>query len=190
MRILLAALLLSSSVSSARELAVRPGSQVTYIVDEDRSVIGRSTVRGVNEGVTGSVAWSDSAGRAVLPATLSIDATGFKTGSSGRDKKVPSILDAGAHPKILFVLESCAPTLAKPLPAKAVAKGTLEIHGVRKAIEIPVTIGAAPDGKTISVAGAVSATFADFGMKPPHLPMISTVHADLRLEVSLILDAP
>ena len=32
--------------------------------------------------------------------------------------------------------------------------------------------------------------FEDFGMKPPHVPMIATVHDDLKLEIHLVVDAP
>ncbi len=189
MRALLLLLLFSPALVSARDLAVRPGSRATYVVDED-FITGKRTARGNNDAVTGAIAWSDSAGRAVLPATIFIDAAGFVTGTKGRDKKVPSILDAGAHPKLVFTLESCDPPLAKPLPAKASARGTLEVHGVKKAIEVPVTIAIDAAAKTATVEGSVRVVFEDFGMKPPRVPLIATVHDDLKLEIHLVVDAP
>ena len=190
LRIATALILLASGNATARELAVHPESRAFYLVQEDW-MTGTRTVRGTNAGVTGSIAWSDSAGRLAFPATILLDTAGFKTEIKARDKKVAgTILDGAAHPKIIFTLTSCDPPLAKPLPEKTLAKGTLEVHGTKKDLELPVTITPSADGKTLTVAGKTDAKFSDFGLAPPHVPLIAKVHEGLTLEISLVLDSP
>lgn len=190
MRWTAALLFLLPASALARDLAVHPESRAYYSVDED-FLAGKRTVRGTNEGVTGAIAWNDSAGGLVFPATIYVDAAGFKTEIKARDKKVRgSILDATTHPKITFTLTSCDPPLAKPLPAKTIAKGTLEIHGQKKEIEMPVDVGPSADQKTVTVSGRATAKLADFGLVVPVVPLIARAHDDVTFEISLVIDAP
>lgn len=186
----LVVVLFISTSAAARDLAVHPESVASYAVDETW-MGGPRTIHGTNSGVTGTLAWNDSAGGLSFPATILVDAAGFKTDTKARDKKVAnSLLDAAAHPKIIFTLTACDPPLAKVLPAKTTAKGTVEIRGKKKDLEMPVDITPSKDGKTLVVTGKAVEKFADFGIEVPVVPFIAKAHDSVTLEISLVIDAP
>lgn len=187
---LTAILALAPCTSAARDLAVHPESRAVYAIDED-FLGGVRTVSGTNGSVTGTLAWSDSAGALALPARIEVDAADFHTSIHARDRKVRNaILEAATYPKIVFTLERATPALAKPLPDKATVLGSLEIHGRKKAVEIPVTIAPGKIPKTLLVRGETVVTLKDFDLAVPRVPLIAKARDKITLSIALVLDAP
>ena len=60
----------------------------------------------------------------------------------------------------------------------------MTIHGVTKTVEIPIDARAA--GDTIELVGSYEFPMADFGMEPPNVVGIVTVHDRATLEFRLV----
>src|SRR5262245_22761352 len=101
-------------------------------------------------------------------ATVVIDAGSIDTGLEGRDKdlKGPAFFDVEKYPKIVFTSRS----IARTGPDRYVVKGTLEIHGVAREIEIPMrqTVPRMADSAwgnmRVGGEGAVKIKRTDFGI--------------------------
>jgi len=68
---------------------------------------------------------------------------------------------------------------------KAEVVGDLTIHGVTKAVTIPLDVRL--DGDQGEVVGSLTFPFSDFGMTPPSIGGFVTVEPDATLEFKLLL---
>ncbi len=101
-------------------------------------------------------------------ATVVIDPASVDTGFAGRDKdlKDPRFLDTGKHPRILFQTQS----IERKGLNRYVVHGTLEIKGIRRPIDLPMTqtVPRGPDSAwgnvRIGGTGTVSLKRTDFGI--------------------------
>jgi polyisoprenoid-binding protein YceI len=154
------------TVSADGTWKVAAGSQAGYRVHE--VLAGQSvTAVGRGTGVTGSLAVS---GTNVTTGSFTVDMTAIKSDRTQRDERFLSIVDTASHPTATFALTK--PIALGSIPAagttiSATATGNLTVHGVTKPVTVPIK--ATRSGDSIKVQGAISVTFADYGVQAPNI---------------------
>jgi polyisoprenoid-binding protein YceI len=69
----------------------------------------------------------------------------FRSGDSNRDEHMDEVMSVGTYPTV--VLKGIVPVASGELPQGAArVNAQIELHGVKKAYQIPVTITPRPDG--------------------------------------------
>jgi polyisoprenoid-binding protein YceI len=161
------------------------GTFAGFRVAEELRSIGSTTAVGRTGDVTGELVID---GTSVTDASFTADLRSVTTNESRRDDKVQSALDTGEFPTATFVL-----TAPIELPGGADsgatvrtrAAGRLTIHGVTKAVELPIE--AKLVGDTIVLVGSTEITFSDYGVRVPTSPTVLSVDDHGVLEVQLLL---
>lgn len=119
-------------------------------------------------------------------AMFRVPVTSFDSGDSNRDANMRETLEAAKHP---FVVFKGVTALGMPPPqGKAVAatiQGELDFHGVKRALEVPVTIQFAADGSA-SVKGTMHVSLEAHQIERPSLLLIK-LENDCRVEIDLQL---
>ncbi len=141
------------------------GSLARYRVTE--ILFGQSnTAVGTATSIRGS---ATIAGTMVTRATFTVDMTSFHSNQALRDRQFQGrIMDTAQFPTSTFALRKPIPLA--PVPADGVirhysATGTLALHGVTRAITIPLT--ARRTGNVITVQGDAPIRFSDYGIDNP-----------------------
>jgi polyisoprenoid-binding protein YceI len=91
-------------------------------------------------------------GKAMLDADgtvrtmVRIPVQSFDSGDSNRDSHMLETLQAGKFPYVIFKGVGKVPGTAPGKPAQVVLRGELDFHGVKRAVEVPVTVEFGKDG--------------------------------------------
>lgn len=165
----------------------------TFRLIKDRCSVtffGSSTLHdfsGGTKAVAGEIT-CDLADLEPVTAAIEIDARTLDTGNEDRDKEMhEDHLRSEKHPKILFTLRKVN-GLKWEVPGKKGAftmAGELEIHGTKRAVEIPAK-GELKDG-VLTVAGEVEVKMKDFGITPPSTFLI--INVSNRVKVRFQIEA-
>lgn len=116
------------------------------------------------------------AGRRVTDGSFTADLTQLKSDQSRRDGYIEhGALQTSQFPKATFTLTApidlgSAPAVGTPVDVTAT--GDLTLHGVTKAVTVPLQ--ARWNGDSIDVLGRISVQFADFGIDKPQVPILTT----------------
>lgn len=134
------------------DYALRPKTRDTGYSDSRIPLYPRGRVRGVcSEAVTGTVTAADPAIWSGVHGTVVVAADRLITGLRLRDKYARSaVLETGKYPEVRFTVDSLV-AVQPGDTIRAVAAGTLEVHGVQKAVSVPVR--AWHDGGGLRVLG-------------------------------------
>lgn len=168
-RLLVAALVASSAAALAEPqvwtMAPRPRGFVRFtiegplddVVGETRSMSGNFTVDGA--------AWGGGKG------VFAVDLTTVKTGIDQRDEDMRTeFLETKRFPYAILTVDSISQTAPSALSvggqATGVASGSFEVHGVRRAVSMPVTLKLESDARLVA-KGSFSVPFADFNISRP-----------------------
>lgn len=150
---------------------------------KDRCVAGfdgKSTLHdfsGWTRAVTGTIEYEDGRLAETAKASCTIDAASLDTGDADRDKEMKDAhLETGKFPTMAFEAASVKMTGVESM----VLAGTIEIHGVKKSVEIPCTIKVRRD-KVMFVKGELQAKMTDFGIKPPSKMGLVNVEDGIRI---------
>lgn len=119
---------------------------------------------------------------------MEADLTTLTSDEARRDDHMRTMgIETDRFPTAGFV--STADLLVRPEPgsaaARALIRGELILHGVTRAVEVPVQ--ARYDGSRIEVVGSLSFAWDLFGMQQPNLSYV-TVEADPTMEFQLFFD--
>ncbi|MDQ1372827.1 MAG: hypothetical protein QOJ09_165 [Actinomycetota bacterium] len=144
---------------------VTTGSQAGYRVKE--VLFGQSAEAvGRTSAVTGSIT---IVGAKVTAATFTVDMTTVASDEARRDNQFKGrIMDVATYPKATFALTDPIDFGSVPADGNQIttkATGKLTLHGVTKTVTF--TVQAKHAGSTISVAGSIPVTFADYGIPNP-----------------------
>lgn len=168
------------------------GSTAGYRVREKLVALpAKSDAVGRSPAVTGSVK-VDRTGTSLVAtdATFEVDLTRLVSDDSRRDNRIKTDgLQINQFPKATF-----ASTKPIALPAetasgqavKASAEGNLTLHGVTKAVTIPLDIRVA--GGKGELVGSLSFPMSDFNVTPPSIGGFVTVDPDATMEFKLVLE--
>jgi polyisoprenoid-binding protein YceI len=121
-----------------------------------------------------------------LAGRVEVDLRALQTGISQRDQHIRSAeyLDVEHHPTARFVLEAVQPDSGDTTATRA--RGTLQLHGVERPLELPVTLqwSGAPGQSPLHVAGRFVLRLADHGIKrPKKLLFAAGKTVDVRLDL-------
>ena len=118
--------------------------------------------KGTNPAVSGSVTWTPET--KTISAEVWVDQAQWDSNNPLRDKHTRTMFEVERFPKAHFIISSTG----VPTDNGDVAlQGTLEMHGVKHAIEIPGKLQVG--GGKISFQGTVSLKITEYGMKRPSL---------------------
>lgn len=152
---------------------VTPGSGDTatvagYRVDEEFIAGARKhTAAGRTNAVTGSVTVS---GDKVTAASFTVDVSKLASDESRRDNRIRSDgLQTDQFPEATFELTSpvTLPALKEGAVVEVSATGSLTLHGVTKAVTIPLQVKAI--GDVVQVQGSAPVLMADYAIDPPNI---------------------
>ena len=161
------------------------GTFAGFRISENLQSVGSTTAVGRTGDVTGSATID---GTTVTEATFTVDLTTITTNERRRDDKVQGALETGQYPEATFTLTSpidLGDGAADGGTVSVTAEGDLTIHGVTKAVELPLQ--AKLVNGTIVVVGSTDLTFSDYGVKVPTSPVVLSVDDHGTLEVQLLL---
>jgi polyisoprenoid-binding protein YceI len=131
-------------------------------------------------------------GKAVLDADggvrtmVRIPVQSFESGDANRDSHMLETLEAGRFPYVVFkgvgALAGAAPG-GKPVELRL--RGELEFHGVKRPVEVPVTVELGRDGSA-RVRGTLTVSLDAHGVERPSLLFVKledacTIAIDLKL---------
>jgi polyisoprenoid-binding protein YceI len=176
----------------ALALAAASSDGTTYAVDPARSTVRYHVVHKFH-GVTGTS--STVEGKAVLKpdgqalAMVRVPVASFDSGDRNRDANMREAVDAGRHPFVVFkgVMRLGAEMVAaaRAVTVETRMEGEVELHGVKKAVAVPLTIELSPDG-TARARGSFAVSLDAFGIERPSLLFVKIDDA-CRIEVDLAL---
>lgn len=160
------------------------GSWVGYRVQEQLASIGANTAVGRTPSVTGSLT---IAGTQVTAVTITADLTGLQSDDQRRDGQLDRQgIQTGTFPNATFTLSS--PIDLKAVPADGVeiditATGTLELHGQKKSVQIPLK--AKLSGSIIEVTGSLPIVWTDYQITKPNSFSVVSIADEGTMELQL-----
>jgi polyisoprenoid-binding protein YceI len=176
------ALALALLAAEPRTLSLDPAASVVryHVNHKMHAVDGRSTA------IEGKALIG---GDGTVRTMVRVPVAGFDSGDANRDSNMRETLDAGQHPYVVFKGVASVPvpvTSGKPLPTTL--RGELDFHGVKKPIEVPVTVEFAADGSA-AVRGKMTISLDAYDVERPSLLFVKmddacTIDLDLKLEGS------
>jgi polyisoprenoid-binding protein YceI len=119
-------------------------------------------------------------------AMVRVPVASFDSGDANRDSNMRETLESSKHPFVVLkgVTSLVMPAaLGKPIETKI--QGELEFHGVKRPIEVPVTVQFANDGSAI-VKGKMTVSLDAYKIDRPSLLMIK-LDDDAKIEFELKL---
>jgi polyisoprenoid-binding protein YceI len=162
------------------------GSFVGYRVKETLASIGATVAVGRTPAVTGSMTVD---GSTITAAEFSADLTGLRSDNDRRDGYLRrQSLETEQFPTATFRLTAPVDLGSEPADGatvEATATGDLTLHGVTKAVEIPLQ--ARLQNGVVTVAGSLPIAFADYAIAKPEAMIVLSVEDAGTLEVQLQL---
>lgn len=161
-------------------------SFVGYRVQETLASVGATEAVGRTPDVTGGITID---GTSITAAEFTADLTTLRSDNGRRDGQLQrQALETSTFPTATFMLTSPIELGSVPADGETVevtAIGDLTLHGVTKAVEIPLQ--ARLSGDLITVAGSLPIVFADFGMDTPQAMIVLSVedHGTMELQLQL-----
>ena len=159
-------------------------SFVGYRVQEQLAGIGANTAVGRTSKVSGSLT---IAGSQVPAVTVEADLTALTSNDGNRDRQLGNQgIQTNQFPTATFKLTSPLDLGSVPTDGKQVsvtAKGELTLHGVTKAVDMPLT--ATLSGSVIVVRGSLPITFADYGVQKPNSFKVLSIDDHGTMELQL-----
>jgi len=110
-----------------------------------------------------------------------IDATSAETGVVRRDKKMhEKILESVKFPEMVFTVERVSGMLNRTGRSEIELHGTLDMHGVKRPMDLVVTAKA--DGDKVTAVGRVTIPYLKWGMADPSF-FILRVEKEVHVQV-------
>jgi polyisoprenoid-binding protein YceI len=159
-------------------------SWVGYRVDETLAGNRANTAVGRTPDVTGSLTL---AGTKITTAQVSANLKSLQSDDSRRDDQLARQgIETDQFPQATFQLTApidlgTAPTDGATF--SATARGNLTLHGVTKAVEVPIQ--AQLSGDVVTVAGSIAIQFADYSITPPSSFIVLSVEDHGTMEFQL-----
>ena len=124
---------------------------------------------------------------AVRSVVLTIPVQAMKSDKDGLDKNMQKALKAGANPNITFRMPAApAPAAWSPDGSTVTVRGTLEVAGQAREIEVALRASSTVEGLVLE--GSKSLLMSDYGIKPPSMMLGTLKTADkVDIEFRLVL---
>lgn len=123
-----------------------------------------------------------------LEGRVAAKVAAIKTGVDGRDEEMRKVLEAEAHPELVFVLERLEVKTSdlEAKTASAIVHGSFTIKGVTKTLAVPLEISV-DRSRRLVVAGELKFLLSEFGIEPPSVAGAIKVEDGVKLWLSLRL---
>ena len=132
---------------------------------------------GWTKSVTGEIEYQKGKLAETVKASVTVDARTLDTGDESRDKEMHETnLESQKFPEMKFVLSG----LKMGDGQAATMKGTIEIHGTPREVEVPITLTLRRDG-FIYVKGELKAKISHFGVEVPSKAGVINVDDNIRI---------
>src|SRR3954454_11035679 len=154
-----------------------------FRVNEVLSNIGDSTAIGRTPAVSGQLTL---AGSTLSATTVNVDLTTITSDQPRRDPAIQRTLQSSTFPTATFTLTdpiTLPETPREGVTYKLTSTGTMTIHGVTKPVS--VDLQAQLKQGVVVVVGSTPFAFADYGMAPPHAPVVLSVEDNGTIEFQL-----
>ncbi|MFT3713610.1 MAG: YceI family protein [Archangium sp.] len=167
MKTLFAAVVLSASLASAAAPPqwVKTRGMVRFVVEGPLDDVVGETRQSSGILTFDPAAWSSGTG------AIAVDLNTLRTGIDQRDKDMRiEFLETSRFPRAILAIDSIekpsAPALANGASVTGTVVGSFELHGVRRAVKVPVTLKMDGEGK-VRVSGKFEVPFADYSVQRP-----------------------
>ena len=120
---------------------------------------------------------------------ISANPAGLSTGIGLRDSDLQAVMETARYPVIRFTVTEVRSPKAALVPGdqvEVVVTGTMEIHGVRRTIQVPATITVATE--KIEVRGRTALQMSDYGIQPPQAFFFIRVQDQVRVQFTLVAE--
>ena len=155
-------------------------------MEEELATIGYKEAVGRTSGIEASVT---IAGGELAAATITVDLRGLRSDDSRRDGALRrQALETDDFPMATFTLEGPLAIPAGLAAGEAIAmsaSGSFTLHGVTRAVAIPIEAGLA-DGLLV-VVGSLPILFADYDIDQPRSPILVSIEDNGVMEFQLVL---
>jgi polyisoprenoid-binding protein YceI len=160
------------------------GSFVGYRVQEQLATLGANTAVGRTPNVSGTMTID---GTRVTAATITADLTTLQSDDQRRDGQLGRQgIQTNQFPNATFTLTSPIDLGSVPKDGQEItvtAKGQLELHGVKKDVE--VALKARLSGSVIQVSGSLPIVWTDYGIQKPQSFIVLTIADQGTMELQL-----
>ncbi|MEZ5320635.1 MAG: YceI family protein [Microthrixaceae bacterium] len=161
------------------------GTFAGFRINEVLSGIGSTEAVGRTGDVDGSFTIT---GTTVTAAKIDVDLSSITTDESMRDRRVQEALATDRYPTATFELSDpieLGADVASGATVEVDATGELTIHGVTRAVTVPLQARLV-DGTAV-VVGSVDVSFSDYGVKVPSSMRVLSVEDHGTVELQLLL---
>jgi polyisoprenoid-binding protein YceI len=137
------------------------------------------SVEGSLRAKEGKIEFDPETGKA--SGRIVIDATSAKTGNSRRDAKMHAqILESQKYPEMIYTVERVSGTLNRAGRSDVELHGILDMHGVRRPLDLVGTVKT--DGDRVTAVGRVTIPYLEWGMADPSA-FVLRVEKEVHVEV-------
>lgn len=158
---------------------------------EYTSTVASFTFSGKTDQIDGFIYWKgDSLSLESSQLHFEVNLAGFDSGLGKRDRDMREVLDTDQWPKAVYKGEitELAAVDTSVTAFRVMTRGTLSLHGVEGAIEVPGLV--VVEGERSKVEAAFSLKLADYAIEAPSLAAFIKVSQEIDLEVSVSLAEP
>jgi polyisoprenoid-binding protein YceI len=170
---------------------VKPGKvEEGFVGYRMQELFGGETIKKTAVGRTPDVTGSMTvAGTSISDVTIEADMTTLASDRTARDTKMTTDgLETNDFPDATFTATgpvALPAAAAKGTAVKATVDGELELHGEKKAVEVPVQ--ACWTGATIRVTGSAPVVLADYGIDQVETPIVEMDdHGSFEFELTFV----
>lgn len=164
--------------------------EVVFVGYRIKELFGGETIKKTAAGRTGDVSGTLTIeGNTITAATVVAQLDGLESNRTARDTYLETHgLETERFPQATFTLAEPVTLDAPPVRGNEVAvtvKGTLELHGQRQPVEVPIR--ARWNGPTIDLTGSAPVALADYGIDVISTPVVEIDdQGELELQLTLV----
>lgn len=189
--LVLAVLCVCSSVRAAPRTFTLVSSEISFSIDAPLD-----TITGSSRGVGGAVTLDPAAWTTAPSGMIEIDLASFRTGIDLRDEDLrDQFFETGKFTSAQLVLNGLerpsAAALTPGTSAEVIIKATLDLHGVKRALDLParVTFEEGEKGARVKVQADTTIPLEAHAMKRPRR-LLFKLGKDVRIHVTATFRAP
>lgn len=177
----------SAALDGVWTLSERGESFTGYRVEEELATIGYKEAVGRTPDIEASIT---IAGGRLTAVTVVADLRGLRSDDSRRDGALRrQALETNDFPTTTFALDEPAAIPAGLAAGGSIAieaRGTLTLHGVERAVAVPIE--ARLTGNLLVVVGSLPILFADYDIAQPRSPILVSIEDNGVMEFQLVLE--
>jgi polyisoprenoid-binding protein YceI len=167
-------LVLAAVPARGADFIIQPGQDKNLVTFTSHATL--ETFQGKTKNVSGALSFDPASLGDSITVMVEVDLASLDTGIPMRNKHMrENHLETAKFPKAVFkgghVLETSSPTLNPGSSMKLRLAGQFDLHGVTRAIEVPIEVTRDGDG-TLHVDAKFDVALADYNIERPAFLML------------------